>query len=71
MLDSVSVADSGDYQCMFGDIVDSKMESSTQGVTLSVARQASLQFGDEVGAGDSWMLLKDQVRTWMLPSSSA
>ena len=61
VLDSVIVSDAGDYQCMFGDIVDSQMESSTSEVSLSVARQASLQFGEEVGTGDSWVLLKDQV----------
>ena len=61
VLDSVGVADAGDYQCMFGDIVDSQMTSDTREVSLSVARQASLQFGEEVGAGDSWVLLKDEV----------
>ena len=63
--------DAGDYQCMIGAIVDSKLEKNERSVSVSVARQAELQFGDELGDGDSWMLVKDQVKKYKISFSNS
>ena len=54
---------------MIGAIVDSKLEKNERSVSVSVARQAELQFGDELGDGDSWMLVKDQVKKYKIAFS--
>ena len=56
---------------MIGAIVDSKLEKNERSVSVSVARQAELQFGDELGDGDSWMLVKDQVKKYKIAFSNS
>ena len=63
IVEGVTAADAGMYQCMVGQLVDFEMVKAVKPVMVEVAQRAAVSFGEELEAsGDSWVLVMGQVQ---------
>ena len=64
-LEDVSLDDQGDYQCMVGKLEEGELVKSEKIISVSVAMQASLEFGGDIAEiEEKWMVLEDEEITF-------
>ena len=62
-MDGVSVGDEGSYQCMIGKVEDGEFIKDTRTISVEVATEADIQFGEDVETSEeAFVILKDQVK---------
>ena len=62
-MEEVSVEDAGSYQCMIGKVEDGEFIKDTRSISLEVATEADIQFGEDVDTSEeAFVMLKDQVK---------
>ena len=63
LMDGVSVEDEGSYQCMIGKVEDGEFIKDTRTISVEVATEADIQFGEDVDTSEeAFVMLKDQVK---------
>ena len=68
-MEGVSVEDAGSYQCMIGKLEDREFIKDTRTISVEVATEADLQFGEDVDTSEeAVIMLKDQVTKEKLKS---
>ena len=62
LMSGVSVEDAGSYQCMIGKVEDGEFIKDTRTISVEVATEADIKFGEEVDTDEeALVMLKDQV----------
>ena len=62
LMSGVSVEDAGSYQCMIGKVEDGDFIKDTRTISVEVATEADIQFGEDVDTSEeALVMLKDQV----------
>ena len=63
LIEEVSVEDAGSYQCMIGKVEDGEFIKDTRTISVEVATEADIQFGEDVDTSEeAFVMLKDQVK---------